>query len=164
MIRAGLIVVGDGVNTAVVINKILEVLIKGGQHCGIVGDMTLIIEGKVVLLARDHLVDAVGQMIHQILMDAGVSTIGQTVLVNEVRDHAVEVVCQLSTTRRLIRHTIAVAIGLLGDGVEIGGDQCGDVSLIGQSANGMCELRVHDLSINASQGELLIEALQLIKA
>jgi hypothetical protein len=64
----------------------------------------------------------------------------------------------------LIGHTIAVAIGLLGDGFEIGGDQCGDVSLIGQSANGMCELRVHDLSINASQGELLIETLHFSKA
>lgn len=99
MIRAGLIVVGDGVNTAVVINKILEVLIKGGKHGGIVGDMPLIIEGKVVLLARDHLVDAMGEVIHQILMDAGVSTIGQTVLVNEVGDHAVEVVGQFSTAR-----------------------------------------------------------------
>jgi hypothetical protein len=75
--------------TTVVINKILDVLIEGGQYGRIVSDMPLIIEGKVVLLSRDHRVDAMGKVIHQILMDAGVSTIGQTVLVNEVRDHAV---------------------------------------------------------------------------
>ena len=85
--------------TTVVINKILDVLIKGGQYGRIVSDMPLLIEGKILILAMDHLVDAVGQMIHQILMDAGVSTIGQTVMVNEVRDHAVEVVGQLSTAR-----------------------------------------------------------------
>ena len=110
MIRAGDIVVSNGIKAAVVIHKILEVLVKRGQHGGIVGDMPLIIESKILILARDDLVDAMGEVIHQILMDAGVGTIGQAVMINEIRDHAVEVVGQLSTARGVIGHTIAVAI------------------------------------------------------
>ena len=52
MIRAGDIVVSNGIKAAVVIHKILEVLIKRGQHCGIVGDMPLIIESKILIMAR----------------------------------------------------------------------------------------------------------------
>ena len=101
------------------INEILKVLIKGCQHSGVISDMPLIVEGKIAALNWGDLIDAMGKMIYHVLMNAGIVPIREAIMINKIRNDMIKAIGKLGTTKRLIGHTSAPDINMLGHSIEI---------------------------------------------